>query len=189
MRRLRGICARQNHVYIIWWFKSVFLGAHPMIQPSYDIPICSCSARNTGSPSLELYMAWIRSKSTFPLGLGTLPLIAVWREQGFPRWFSFLGWPFLCKTGSQRPHFSWELLPSLEDLCRPAAPDLEAFVRVFSPSFQISFTLQETSRDSFGQRGKARLSMNFYITSQGTHLGGRILRLQSLISMCLCDLY
>lgn len=189
MRRLRGICARQNHLYIIWWFKSVFLGAHPMIQPSYDIPICSCSARNTGSPSLELYMAWFRSKSTFPLGLGTLPLIAGWREQGFPRWFSLPGWPFLCKTGSQRPHFSWELLPSLEDLCRPAAPDLEAFVRVFSPSFQISFTLQETSRDSFGQRGKARLSMNLYITSQGTHLGGRILRLQSLISMCLCDLY
>lgn len=61
----------------------------------------------------------------------------------------------------------------------PAAPDLEAVVGVFSPSFQISFTLQETSRESFGQRGKARLSMNLYPTSQSTHLEGRVPRLQS----------
>lgn len=71
----------------------------------------------------------------------------------------------------------------------PAAPDLEAVEGVFSPSFQISFTLQETSRDSFGQRGKARLSMNLYPTSQGTHLEGRMPGPQSLVSMCLHDLY
>lgn len=45
----------------------------------------------------------------------------------------------------------------------PAAVDLEAVVGVFSPSFQISFTLLETSRDSFGQRGKARRSMNLIL--------------------------
>jgi len=52
----------------------------------------------------------------------------------------------------------------LVELCPPATPICGAIAGALGPSCRIYFALQETFRDLFGQREKARPSMNLYTT-------------------------